>query len=135
MPDPLAPGDAYAVRFDVGALKPQVVSLAGFAIAAETAGGARLGCADVYASPGLDLGSGCLNLLDSRGAEIAQISDVYTFGFGTFSSGRRTLLVVYGFSMAGQKGAPLGVSCVEIDVGEPGSGPRTVSGDKMRVLR
>src|SRR5262249_47541861 len=133
-PAPIGPGDIQTIKFQVGSLLPRIQSFAGFVIDAETAGGSTITCADIYAAR-IDLDQRCYNILDSlgRGATGA-MGDEYPFAFSGFASGRKVLVVVYGYAMNGSQGNPIGVSCTALDAVAPGTGPVNVAGDMMKPI-
>jgi hypothetical protein len=135
MPELLSATDILAERFDTGtALVPRLRSFAGFIIDAETAGGNLITCADIYGGR-VSLDERCYNILDSlgRGATGA-MGTTYPFTFSGFASGRKALLVIYGYEMDGELGDPIGVSCTLIDPVSPGSGITNVAGDMMQPI-
>ncbi len=129
--------DADDVHSIVVTIEPNVgvvQSFAGFAIADRTAGDRRVTCADAYAGA-IDLESTCFNVLDSRTYPIPQTGDTFNVSFSRFTSGQRTLFLLYGHESTNGSGTRLGISCTEVDVAGPaGSGPYMVSGDNMRSL-
>jgi hypothetical protein len=133
-PPALESADLHNLRFTVDpTLRPTLRSFAQYALAAETSGGERRTCAQVYAGE-VDLADPCHNLLESRGREIAEASDTYILSFSRFASGQRVLFVVRGFAEAGAAGPAIGVSCTEHDTPAPGTGRVDLPGDMMRRI-
>lgn len=134
-PAQLGAGDIHNVVFQVGSLQLELKSFTGVALAATTAGGNTITCEDVYAGR-VDPADPCYNVLDSRGlAAIAQSGDTYVFTFSRFASGLRTLFLIYGHAMENSEGNPIGVSCTERDVAQPGGGREDLPGDMMRRIQ
>ncbi len=135
---PLLQGsEGIVLRFRVsGSILTDVQRFAGFAVAAETTGGATISCSDVYGS-NWDLAEPCYNWIDSRSTEATGDGDTFPIRFGRFPGGRRVLLIVYGFDNDRARGTPLGVSCTEVDVDPAGTNTQDqeVDGDMMRRIQ
>jgi hypothetical protein len=133
-PPTLEVADIHNLRFTVDpTLRPTLTSFAQYALAAETSGGERRTCAQVYAGE-VDLSDPCHNLLESRGRDIGAPSDTYTLSFSRFASGQRVLFVVRGFALPGAAGPAIGVSCTEHETPAPGAGRVDLPGDMMRRI-
>jgi hypothetical protein len=133
-PETLRVGDPHTVYFNVGVLETNLKSLAGLALATETAGGNPVTCDDVYAGR-VDYTNPCYNVLDSRGlSNVAQMGDTYPFLFGQIPANLRVLFVIYAYAVDASQGEPIGVTCTAHDVGPPGVGPTELMGDMMRRL-
>ncbi len=135
MPPTLAIADIYAVATQVDPSVPLLSSVGVFAVASGTAGQRVIGCDDVYSGT-VDLTDRCFNVLYSKSINVSQTGDTYTVAFTGFASGQHTLFLIYGFTSVGARGAPVGLSCSEIDVGPPSPGGQTqyFAGDRMRLL-
>ncbi len=135
-PAVLATSNPVNVRFTVtAALAPQVMSFATAAIAAETAGGAEVGCDQVYAGE-VDLTSGCYNIVDSRGLMASMIGQTYPAIFSKLPTERKVLLLIWGYGEGlASMGDPIGISCTAIDVGGPDGDGVDVEGDMMRPIQ
>jgi hypothetical protein len=131
----LAAGNPVNMRFTVeGALASRVRSFASIAIAEETAGGATVSCAEVYAED-VDLTNGCYNIVDSRGFQAAIVGDAYPATFSRLPTERKVLLVIRGYEEdLDSMGEPIGISCTELDVGGPDGTGVDVEGDMMRLI-
>jgi len=134
-PATLRPDDIYTIVLTVAPNVTGVESFAGFVLAEHTSGNRKLTCEDFYEDR-VSLDNDCLNVLDTRAYALPQTGDTYAISFGQFASGNKTLFVVYGHRGApNPRGARLGVSCTEIDVGPPtGNGPYLYSGEPMLRL-
>jgi hypothetical protein len=131
-PPPLTTADTVVYRFAVTApVVPDLVSIAGFVLSANTAGGQVISCDDVYAGR-VDLTTNCYNLLDTRGAEAIRPQGDLAMTFTRFASGQPTLFVVYGYRQMRTRGDPIGVSCGSGMVEGPGRGPTSFAGLPMR---
>ena len=135
-PEILEPSNPVTLRFNVeGALASRVMSFASVAIAAESAGGAEVSCAEVYAGD-LDFGNSCYNIVDSRGFAAAIVGDAYQTFFSRLPTQRKVLLVVRGYEEdLDSMGEPIGISCTELDVGEANGTGVDVEGDMMRLIQ
>jgi hypothetical protein len=133
-PPVLDSADIYGIATQVDPTIPLLESIGAFAVASRTAGDATISCADVYLGT-IDLEDRCYNVLDSSSVNVSQTGDTYTVTFNGFTSGQRTLFIIYGFENTGARGPPAGVSCTEIDVGPPmGGSTEFFAGDPMRPL-
>jgi hypothetical protein len=126
-------GDVFTLAFSVGDLQTQVFSMAGIALAAETAGGLQMTCEDVYAGR-VNLDEACFNVLQSRYMVASRQERNYRMPFTRLPAERPVLLVIYGFASEGAEGQPIGISCTAEDVPPAGSGPMQVAGDMMRRI-
>lgn len=132
-PARLGSGDIHQLRFQVGS-ELAVRSFASVVLADTTSGGSTIRCEDVYTHR-IDPSEPCYNVVDSRGrAAISQPGDVYQIDFSGFAGVDRALFLVFGYALEGAEGKPVGVSCTEVEVSEPGRGARLVLGDRMRRL-
>jgi hypothetical protein len=133
-PPPLDIADIYAIATQVDPNVPLLESIASFAVAARTAGDAIITCEDIYAGR-IDLSDRCYNVLESESTNVSQTGDTYTVSFNGFTSGQRTLFILFGHESTGARGEPVGLSCTEIDVGPPMGGmSQFFAGDRMRAL-
>ena len=135
-PAVLAASNPVNVFFNVeGALASRVASFASAALAAETAGGATITCAEVYAGD-VDFTNGCHNIVDSRGFPAGIVGDSYQAFFSRLPTERKVLLVLRGYEeTVAMMSDPIGISCTELDVGGPEGDGVDVEGDMMRLIR
>jgi hypothetical protein len=135
-PAGLAASNPVTLYFNVeGALASRVMSFATAGIAAETAGGAAISCAEVYAGD-VDLTDGCYNIVDSGGYAAVIVGDAYRALFSRLPTERKVLLVVRGYEQdLDSMGEPIGISCTEYDVGGPDGDGDDVEGDMMRLIQ
>lgn len=124
--------DLYNVVVTLAPGLPPLESFSTFAIAAQTAGGARLGCAALRRDPNL-LGNPCLNVLESRAYSLGQSGQSFAVGFVGFPGGEPTLFVVRGHTEVQARGDPVATSCTEVDVALPsGQGPYFIAGETLQ---
>jgi hypothetical protein len=135
-PPVLANSNPVNIFFNVeGALASRLMSFASAALAAETAGGAAVSCADVYAGE-VDPNDGCYNIVDSRGFPTAIVGDSYQTFFSRLPANRKVLLLLWGYQEeVASMGEPIGISCTEYDVGMPDGDGDDVEGDMMRLIQ
>jgi hypothetical protein len=135
-PEVLADNNRVIVRFNVeGALSSRVRSFASVGLAPETAGGAAVSCAQVYAGD-VDLTNGCYNIVDSRGFPAAIVGDTYQAFFSRLPVERMALLILRGYEEeVASMEEPIGISCTEIEVGMRDGSGVDVEGDMMRLIQ
>lgn len=123
--------DLYNVVVTLAPALPPLESFSTFAIAAATAGGARLGCAELRDDPGL-LSNPCINVLESRAYSLGQSGQSFAVGFVGFPGGERTLFLIRGHTQVQARGEPVATSCTEVEVGLPsGQGPYYIAGETL----
>jgi hypothetical protein len=117
---------------NVGPYRGMIGLLRAAAVAAETAGGATIGCPQIY-DRSITLDDPCLNVLDSRRLlpDPLRPDDVYTIPLSRFASGQRTLFVAHVHTSTDGRDNPLAFSCTEAQVGAPGEGPAQIAGEDL----
>lgn len=124
-------------NFNAPDLEQFIESFVRVAVTSETSGGDAITCEMVLAEQ-LDLTQACYNVIDIRFNMAGDaVAGAYKLLFSRIPSGQRTLLVVYAFGEEGAMGAPIGVSCAEVDVplADPNGMTMPVDGGDMTSLR
>lgn len=101
----------------IGAVRSFVIT----GVAAETAGGLALSCADLLGGGTVSLDQPCMTILDSRTYDLGELhpsGNIYPVVLSRFPTSARALILIQAFADARGNGALVGHTCVEMQAGQ-----------------